>query len=420
MGQAWSVEHAAWFALLVTLSWATPVATQEGREHDCAARDGGREGVCDVVSIAALPHEEPPSGDPRDPGPEVTLLFFWGVACPHCEQAKPFVEELENEERRLRVDRVEVRDDRAGRVRFIDTMRRLGAQAVGIPTFVVGERYVVGFQEGVTEDRVRAMVEEALTGDPVEEAVAETAVALPTGGEVDAERLGLPLFTVVVGLVDGLNPCAMWVLLVLLGILSHVRSKERLAWVAGTFVVMSGVVYFIFMTAWFNLFQLMGMSEAVTVALGAVVLSMGLINLKEVLWFKRGPSLTIPDRVKPKLYRRMRAVANATRMPAAIAGVAALAFFVNLIELACTVGLPAVYTRVLSLHDQLSVAGRYAYLVLYNVAYVVPLAVVVVAYAFALRHWKLSERGAKVLKGVSGVLLVLFGGAFMFRPGLLT
>ena len=341
----------------------------------------------------------------------VTLLFFWGVGCPHCEEAKPFVARLPREYPRLDVESIEIRRDPNGRARFIETMERLRAQGVGIPTFVVGERYVVGFAKGDTEPRVRALIEHALRGEgargrlPDEEQV----IRLPLFGDVDPQAMPLPAFAAVVGLIDGVNPCAIWVLVVLLGILSHVRSTKRLALVAGTFVFVSGVVYFIFMTAWLSVFRFVGLSQTITIALGAALVLMGLVNLKELLWFKKGLSLTIPDRVKPGLYRRMRAIANAVSLPAALAGVVGLAFFVNLIELACTLGLPAAFTRILSLQEQLSSLDRYALLVLYNGAYIIPLAVVVLLYALTLHRMALSERGAKVLKGVSGTLLVLFG-----------
>jgi len=150
------------------------------------------------------------------------------------------------------------------------------------------------------------------------------------------------------------------------------------------------------------------------------VLVMGLVNLKELLWFKHGPSLTIPDWVKPTLYRRMRGVANAASLPAAVVGIALLAFLVNLVELGCTLGLPAIYTRLLSTRVELSWLGRYAYLALYNLAYIVPLGLVVIIYVATLQRLALSERGAKVLKAISGALLVSFGAIFILKPEILS
>ncbi len=359
-------------------------------------------GLCDVP----LDGDEDVAAD----APPATLLFFWGVGCPHCEEAKPTLDRLASEHPGLRVERIEVRESEAGRQRFLAIVAALDIAAPGIPTFVYGDHYLVGYQPGHTEAALGKLLEG--------EAPGASTIELPWLGSLDARAIPLPLFTLTVGLVDGVNPCAMWVLLVLMSILVHVDDRRRLLLFGGVFVVMSGVVYFLFMTVWVSLFRLVGLSRSITIGLGVVVLVMGLINLKELIWFKRGVSLMIPDEAKPKLYKRMRGIARAASLPAAIAGIVVLAFLVNLIELGCTLGLPAVYTRILSLRTDVGVAGRYGYLALYNLAYVVPLALIVLTYTVTLHRYTLSERGAKVLKGVSGVLLVLFGLLFIAAPGL--
>ncbi|KYF56163.1 hypothetical protein BE08_16355 [Sorangium cellulosum] len=314
------------------------------------------------------------------------------------------------------IERVEVRRDPAGRERFLEEVRRLGITAPGIPLFVVGDRYAVGFRREGTEAEVRAMLRAAREGPRGAGQAEGGVIDLPLVGSIDPHALPLPAFTVIIGLADGLNPCAFYVLVAMLGVLLHVRSRKRLLLFGGMFVLASGVVYFLFMTAWLGIFMLAGLGRRVTLVLGVALIVMGLINLKEVLWFKKGVSLMIPERAKPGLFRRMRAVAGAASLPIAMAGVATLALLVNLVELGCTLGLPAVYTRVLSLRQDLSSTARYAYLALYNVAYVVPLAAIVLVYAATLHRLTLTERRAKALKGVSGALLVTFGVLFVVAP----
>jgi len=173
------------------------------------------------------------------------------------------------------------------------------------------------------------------------------------------------------------------------------------------------------MTAWLGLFAAAGLSRGITMALGAVLLLMGALNLKDALLFRRGPRLGIPDAAKPGLFRRMRAIAGAASAPAAFLGVVALAFLVNLVELGCTAGLPAVYTRLLSLRGDLSPGGRAAYLGLYGLAYVVPLAIIVAVFAATFRRFTMGERTARALKALSGVLLIGFGLVFLLHPELL-
>ena len=385
--------HAA--ALLLALVLALPAV---------AGEDGP---ACGPAEACAAPAAEagPPAPSTRAPG----LTVYWGVGCPRCEEARPFVEGLAAEG--LAVQWIEVRQDPAGRAAFAAEVERLGLTGAGIPLFVAGDRAVVGFRRGESEAAIRAIASGAGEG--------AGAVSLPWIGPVDPRAVPMPLFTVAVGLLDGVNPCAMYVLVVLLGILLHVGSRRRIALYGFTFVAVSGIVYFLFMTAWLGLFALGGLSRALTAGLGVALAGMGLLNLKDAVWLRRGPTLSVPERAKPGLFRRMRAVASAASAPAALAGVAALALVVNLVELGCTLGLPAVYTRVLSLRTDLGPAGRIGYLALYNVAYVVPLAAVVAAFILTLRRVVITERAARVLKGVSGALLLGFGLLFLLRPGLL-
>lgn len=415
-----SVARLPALALIVAIVLLALPASAQGTAPD-AGPGCGTGNVCgldDVLELAA-----PLSG--RDASAPVTLLFFWGVGCPHCEEARPLVDALAKENPRLRIESIEVRRDEEGRRRFIETMKRLGATAVGVPTFVVGNAYIVGYAKGETDSQLRALVADALhprsADGGVSSSVAppsQNVVTVPWFGEVDPGSVSLPGLTVGMGLADGINPCAIWVLVVLLGILLHVETTKRMLLYAGTFVVMSGVVYFAFMVAWATLFELVGLSRLVTRILGAALLGMGLINLKDVAWFKKGPSLVISDKVKPGLFRRMRTIAGAATTPAALGGIAALAFIVNLVELGCTLGLPAIYTRILSLRG-LTAAPRFAYLALYNVAYVIPLLVVVVVFIGLKRRLAMTERVARALKGVSGLLLTTFGLLFLVAPHLL-
>lgn len=394
--------------LAVLLGALMVAPASAGADHDAGACDDDPS-AC-AVEAASVEGDGAPRGSDAAEGTR-RLLFFWGVGCPHCDAARPFVDRIERAHSELRVERVEVRRSRDGARRFVTAMRAADIEVPGIPAFVLGREAVLGYRGRDTE---RA-VERLLAGLGAREV---GTIDLPLVGTIAPSRLPLLELTLLVGFVDGFNPCAIWVLLVLLGILLRVRSRRLLLIYGGTFVVASGVVYFAFMSAWAALFGLVGLSRFVSVLLGIAVMAMGAINLKEVIWFRQGPSLVIPDRVKPRLFRRMRGVAEAARVPTALGGIIALAFVVNLVELGCTLGLPAVYTRVLSLRE-ISGAARVGYLALYNVAYVVPLAVVLAAYGLTLHRFALGESGAKVLKAVSGLVLVLLGAVLVAAPELL-
>jgi hypothetical protein len=248
----------------------------------------------------------------------------------------------------------------------------------------------------------------------IREAAAEP-LRVPVLGDLDAGAMSLPLFTLVIAGLDAFNPCAFFVLLFLLSLMVHAKSRARMLLVGGTFVFFSALVYFLFMAAWLNLFLVVGGAPVVTFVAGLVAVLIGVLNVKDFFWFRQGPSLSIPEQAKPGLYQRMRGLLSAESLPTMLVGTVALALAANSYELLCTAGFPMVYTRVLTLHE-LSGWTYYAYLALYNLVYVLPLAAIVLVFTFTLGARKLSEREGRVLKLLSGVMMLGLGLTMLVRP----
>ncbi|HRG72724.1 MAG TPA: NrdH-redoxin, partial [Thauera aminoaromatica] len=173
--------------------------------------------------------------------------------------------------------------------------------------------------------------------------------------------------------------------------------------------------YYAFMAAWLNVFLLVGMSAALRVGLAVLAVLIGLINVKDFLAFRRGVSLSIPESAKPGIYARARAILKAESLPASLAAVAVLAVVVNFVELLCTAGLPAIYTAVLTGQD-LSPLAHYGYLGLYILAYIADDALMVGTAVLALGSGKLGERGGRMLKLLSGVVMLALGAVMLLRP----
>ncbi len=246
----------------------------------------------------------------------------------------------------------------------------------------------------------------------------EGIIDLPWLGKVDVKQIGLPVFTLIIGGLDGFNPCAMWVLCFLLTLTIYAKSRAKILAIGSIFVVASGVIYFFFMAAWLNLFIIVGYVKYLRITVALVAIVMGVINCKDFFFFKKGISLTIPESAQSKLFKRMRSVVNASAWPAMVLGTIFLAVTANLIELLCTAGFPAIYTRILTLHD-LSTAQYYMYLVFYNVVYVIPLAVIVSIFGWKMGGRKLSEKEGRILKLVGGALMLALGLILLFKPQIL-
>ncbi|MFQ6538184.1 MULTISPECIES: glutaredoxin family protein [Aphanothece] len=337
------------------------------------------------------------------------LEVFVREGCPHCAQAEQFLPELRQQRPDLQVRLRRLEADPAAIDDLLRASSQAGIQAPGVPTFVIAGQVLVGFDGPAGRGReLLALVDR--------QAPSSAPVRLGPLGALDVGRLGLPLFTLVLGLLDGFNPCAMWVLLFLLSLLVHWRDRRRLALVAGTFVLVSGAVYYAFMAAWLNVFLLLGFATWLRLLLGALALLVGGVNLLE--FWREGSrfTLSIPDSAKPGLYERMRAVTLSRSLLPALTGVAALAVVVNGVELLCTAGFPAVYTAVLS-QQQLSPLAHYGYLGLYIVGYIADDALMVSLAVLALGSQRLTERAGRWLKLISGGVMVALALVLLLRPG---
>ncbi|HEY0843836.1 MAG TPA: glutaredoxin domain-containing protein [Noviherbaspirillum sp.] len=350
-----------------------------------------------------------PAAQPgQSPTEQEILEVFVREGCPHCGAAKAYLPAFAAERPWLRVVYRPVDEDPDAREDLIRHSRNAGLWPPGVPTFVFKGRILVGFDSPErTGPELVALVEESLP----EAGMIESALF----GTLSVSRMGLPLFTLAIGLLDGFNPCAMWVLLFLLSMLVHVRDRRRMALVAGTFVLVSGAVYYAFMAAWLNVFLLVGMSGLLRVGLGSVALLIGVINMRDFAGRESGFSLSIPASAKPGIYARMRSVVQAESLAAALIGVTILAVVVNFIELMCTAGFPAIYTAILTRQD-LPAATHYAYLGLYIAGYIADDSLMVATAVIALSSRKLTERAGRWLKLASGLVMFLLGAAMIFRP----
>lgn len=243
-------------------------------------------------------------------------------------------------------------------------------------------------------------------------------INVPLFGEVDVLKIGLPLFTFIIALVDGFNPCTMWVLSFLLALLIYVHDRKKVILVGGIFLIVVYIVYYLFMTAWLNLFLYIGYIDSVRIIIALIAIAAGLINMKDFIWFKKGISLNIPDRFKPKLFQRMRAVIKEKAIIPTILGTIILASFASLIELPCTSGFPAIYTKILTLQGFKGLS-YYFYIMVYCSVYIIPLAVVIALFTYFMKGKKMSEKQGKILKLIGGFIMLVLGLILLMKPELL-
>ncbi len=366
---------------------------------------------------------------------KVYILFFYGKGCPHCAKAEPFLENLAERYPQVELLTYEIWYDSENAKLFSDLSTACHKKVMGVPTFFIGEEVIVGYDNEFSKGReIESTVQKCIkegcinTLDKLKEHDAtctidhetekDYIVNLPLIGKIDTRNMSLPLFTFIIGLLDGFNPCAIWVLCFLLTLLIYAKSRKKMLLIGSIFVFASGFVYFLFMTAWLNFFLFMGYVNALRMVIAIIAIITGLINIKDFFWFKKGVSLTIPDRLKPKLFKKMRKLVHESGLWGMILGTVVLAFTANTYELLCTAGFPAIYTRILTL-KALPTFSYYAYLVLYNVVYVIPLAVVVAVFVKTMGAHRFTEKHGRILKIIAGLLMLALGLIMLLKPELL-
>jgi hypothetical protein len=358
-----------------------------------------------------------------DGQPELQLYYFWSASCPHCLEAQPFIVSIPIERPWVQLHTYEVSRHPEHARRYVDMAAALGVRAESVPALLFCGEMRVGWHRDDTTGAALLQALDAcqarlLAGEPPTAAnpgTTATMLNIPVLGNVAAGEFSLPLLTVAIAGLDAFNPCAFFVLLFLLSLLVHQKRRGRMLLIGGIFVLCSGLMYFAFMAAWLNLFQLLGNLAWVTLAAGVLAVFVGAVNVKDYFAFGKGITLSIPESRKPAIYRRARAILNADSLPAMLTATVLLAVAANFYELLCTAGFPMVYTRLLTLSG-LTPAQHYLYLALYNLIYVVPLTVIVLVFVRTLGARKLSEREGRLLKLLSGLMMLQLGIVLVVAP----
>ncbi len=233
----------------------------------------------------------------------------------------------------------------------------------------------------------------------------------------------LPVLTIILGGLDSFNPCAFFILIFLLNLLLYARSRKRMILIGGIFILFSGVLYAVFM------FVLLGLLLTlhqylifITIIAGSIALILGVMNIKDFFFYKKGASLSIPDSKKPGIYKQMRSLVKNPKLTASIIGTIILAATINFYELLCTLGLPWVFTTRLEdllNSNQITLSEVSTYIIFYNIVYVIPLILIVLLFIITLGKRKLSEWHGQIMKLETGIMLTSFGLIFLFDYKLL-
>jgi cytochrome c biogenesis protein CcdA/glutaredoxin len=345
--------------------------------------------------------------------PADELLFFWGDGCPHCEAQKRFLDDLRGEFPDLVIREYEVWNNEANRRLFRDTAAAAGIEASGVPTTFVGGRTWIGYTERIG-DEIRTVVDAQFAG--VEPPSERATVDVPFVGPVDVGDRSLVISTLIIGFVDGINPCSLWVLSILLALVLHSGSRRRVLLVGGTFLTITSAMYGLYIAGAYSVLAYAQFLPWIQRVVAVVVGTMGLLQLKDAAGIGVGPSLSVPDRAKPGLFVRMRGLATSDRsIPKVLGATALLAVGVSLLETPCTLGLPILWTSLLTQQD-VAPLGAAVLFVVYLGAFLLDELIVFGVAVVTMRAIKLQEHHGHALKLISGVVMVTLALVMGLRP----
>lgn len=400
---------------------------------------------------------------------DVNIYFFWGDGCPHCANEKIYLKYLEDKYPFVTIYDYEVYNNGENKALLKEIGSAMDVNIAGVPFTVIGEKYFIGWSDNTDlklnmEETIKC-VQENKCGDVIaeiagitnsttnglpqsfddymashseepiieeENLIAESedgaqyelqpvalipeTIKVPIIGEINIKNLSLPIITIIFGALDGFNPCAMWVLLFLISMLMGMENKKRM-WILGVaFLVATAGVYYIFMAAWLNLLLFIGFIFWIRFGIGIVALLGGSFNLKEFFKNPEGACKVTGTEKRQKVFQKLKEITQQKSFWLALIGIILLAFAVNLVELVCSAGLPAVYTQILALSN-LSTWQYYAYIGFYILIFLLDDLIVFFVAMTTLHITGATSKYSRFSHLIGGIIMVIIGLLLIFKPG---
>lgn len=363
------------------------------------------------------------------------VYLFHQESCPHCKKEIQYLEELKNEYSNLDVVTYEVSQNVMNYNFMNRVIDKTGIVTNGqVPFTIIGTDYYIGFEDHVKKS-IKDSIDKFLNDKNSIDIIAKvkngedvsnikynvdpkSTKVIPILGEIDAKKVSLPLVAIVIGAIDGFNPCAMWVLLFLIGMLFHMKDKKKM-WILGiTFLLTSAVMYLLIMAAWLKVALSFMTVVWLRIFIAIVALVAGLVNLNSYIKEKKRKDdgcEIVDEKKRKKMFTKIKKITSEKKFILAIFGIIALAISVNLVEIACSAGLPLIFTQILALND-LSTFEYVIYMLIYILFFLIDDIVVFVIAMLTLNIKGISSKYGKYSHLIGGIIMILIGILMIFKP----
>lgn len=359
---------------------------------------------------------------------EVNLYYFHAEGCSTCAKETEFLNTILENDPSLHLYSYEIAFNQENQA-FVEEVSKLLPSPINLtPTLVIGQKVIVGFVEGTTDQTIRDEIAYAQT-NPIKDVIGEvlgisnistvdtqgsSQIRLPFFGTVDAKSVSLPLLSIVLGTLDGFNPCAMWVLLLLISMLFHLEERWKRWFLGSLFLGTTAIMYLFFMVSWLNITLLFGTITPLRWFIAAIAVGGGAYNIYRFMTTEPGCEV-MDEKKRVSVSTRIKQIFNQPVFVLAAVGVVALAISVNLVELICSAGLPVLFTQVLSL-NQLSTVEYAFYMGLYLLFF---MADDIIIFSLAMKTSELTGISSKYARNahlVGGIIMVILGILMVLKP----
>lgn len=374
-----------------------------------------------------------------DSASKVIIYLFWGDGCPHCAAEKPFLEELASKNPNIEIQDFEIYNIEANRPKFEQMAEAFGFEPTGVPTTFIGTQYWVGFSDA-TREQILAAVNYCLenscpdagagildstkkndfpvetTPIPFELDPTSNVINFPLLGKIDLSTQSLAISTLLIAFVDGVNPCSIWVLSMLMALVIHTGSRKKVLIIGFVFLTVTAAIYAMFIAGLFSVLKIISFVGWIQVLVALVAFVFAVVNIKDYFWYKEGVSFTISDENKTGIIRRMRNVLSSTdNIWSLIGATVVLAAGVSLVEFSCTAGFPVLWTNLLN-SQNVAYGTFWVLLLLYMIIYQLDEMAIFATVVVTLKASKLEEKQGRILKLIGGSLMLTLSIVMLIDP----
>ena len=371
---------------------------------------------------------------------QVNLYFFHGDGCPHCAEEEKFLAKIEKKYSYVKIIRYEVWKNKSNALLMDRVGNRYDVATSSVPLTIISGTSFSGYSESIGIRIERAIkyykdnpkenvnyVSQIKNGtfdeDEIKDSFSEadkktdesTKIKLPILGKINLKDFSLPTAATLIGLVDGFNPCAMWVLLFLISMLLGMKDRKRM-WILGlTFLLSSALVYMAIMLSWFNIIVNVMASVIFRNIISVIAIVGAIINLRAFFKSNDSGCEVVNDKRRKKVISKIKDFTKEKSLFIALGGVIFLAVSVNVIELACSAGLPLVFTQLLAINN-VSSFESFIYTLIYIFFFLIDDIIIFLIAMSTTKIHAISTKYNKYSHLIGGILMLIIGILLLVKP----